>query len=239
MASRALAPGRAFARDVPFGRLVGVTLPTEGEGEDGALAALEAAVSPEERAFAAGLRPARRATWLGGRVALRAALADIGVDAAPGEPILTTSRGGPALPAGVAGSISHKATLAVALAARADDATTLGVDLELDRAPRVDIGRRVLTAAERARLTSLSPEARARAVVVAFAAKEAIYKALDPWVGRYVAFTEVEVTRQEVGTGGLVATLDARAGEGPFSIELHEEPLDGFVVVTARVRSLP
>jgi enterobactin synthetase component D len=220
-----------FARDAAFGRLVGVALPDDADVA--AVAALVARLVPDEQAFARGLPPARRATWAGGRVALRTALAEVG--AGEGTPILTTPRGAPVLPPGFAGSISHKRTLAVALAARADARApkTLGIDVELDVAPRVDISRRVLVDAERARLAALaSPEARVRELMLTFAAKEAIYKALDPWLARFIAFGEVEIARAP--DGALRASFSPRAGERSFSIELAEEPVEGFLVVAAR-----
>jgi 4'-phosphopantetheinyl transferase EntD len=212
----------------PFGRLAVLELPAEDDAA--ALERLATALAPEEVAHARGLAPARRHTWVGGRAAMRAALADLGLAAGA---ILATPRGAPALPAGVLGSIAHKRTIAVALAALAPPAgpggVTLGVDVELDRAPRVDISSRVLTEAERLRVDALAPDTRPRAVLRAFAAKEAVYKALDPWLGRSVAFTEVEVDEQS-------ARLAARAGEPSFDIELHEEPLSGHLLVTARVQ---
>jgi enterobactin synthetase component D len=165
-------------------------------------------------------------TWVGGRVALRTALADLGLSAAA---LLVTPRGGPTLPAGVAGSIAHKRTLAVALAAVAPEDVTLGVDVELERAPRVDISERVLTPAERRRVDALAAPARDAAVLRAFAAKEAIYKALDPWLRRYVRFDEVEVDE-------VTARFSPRPGEPAFAIELDDPPLAGHVLVTARVQ---
>ena len=168
-------------------------------------------------------------TWVGGRVALRAALAELGLSWGATSPILATPRGAPALPAGVLGSIAHKRTIAVALAAFAPSGdVTLGVDVEVDRAPRFDIAARVLTPAERLRVDALAAPARARAVLAAFAAKEAVYKALDPWLGRAIAFQEVELD-------GRTARLAPRVGEPSFEIELHEEPLAGHLLVTARV----
>ena len=217
-----------LARGTPHGRLVGVALPAEDD--TAAVDALAGSLPPQEQAHARGLPPARRVTWVGGRVALRAALAELGVAAGPAAgPILATPRGAPALPAGVMGSIAHKRTLAVALVAAAADDVTLGVDVELDRAPRVDISARVLTVAERRRVAALAAPARAAAVLRAFAAKEAVYKAIDPWLRRHVGFDEVEVDEH-------AARFVPRAGEPTFAIELRDEPLAGYVLVTARVQ---
>ncbi|HVZ74184.1 MAG TPA: 4'-phosphopantetheinyl transferase superfamily protein [Polyangia bacterium] len=227
--SRAVAD---FARGGALGRLSGVALPDEADAAG--LAALVARLPPAERVFAASLAPARRATWAGGRVALRTALAALGVDAP--SAIFATPRGAPSLPAGVVGSIAHKDTLAVALAARGDAAeATVGVDLELPRAPRVDIAKRVLVERERAWIDALpTPEARARALMTVFAAKEALYKALDPWLGRFVAFREAEISRMEAGA--LAGRFFSRAGERAFAITFAEEEVSGFVVVAARCR---
>jgi 4'-phosphopantetheinyl transferase EntD len=144
---------------------------------------------------------------------------------------MTTPRGAPALPPGASGSIAHKRTLAVALAAPAVPDVTLGVDVEVQRALRVDISERVLTLAERRRVDVLAAPARAAAVLRAFAAKEAIYKALDPWLCRHVAFAEVEVDER----GGR---FTPRPGEPRFAIELWDEPFEAHVLVTARVQRL-
>jgi 4'-phosphopantetheinyl transferase EntD len=222
----------AFARDLPFGRCVAVTLPP---GHDGAtLQILAEELDPAESAYARGLGEGRRATWIGGRLALRSVLGDLGITAGP---ILSTPRGAPALPEGVVGSVSHKKTIAVAIASRAADAAgaTLGIDVELDRAPRHDISGRVLTDDERRRVDALgSTAARTREVLVAFSAKEAIYKALDPWVRRTVAFGEVTIVR--AADGLLQATLNLARKEGPFSVELHEEPAADLILIAARVR---
>ncbi|HTA21021.1 MAG TPA: 4'-phosphopantetheinyl transferase superfamily protein [Polyangia bacterium] len=218
----------AFARTVSFGRLVGVALPDRPGDVD----ALAAGLPPTERAHALTLPSARRVTWVGGRVALRAAAADLGVVAS--APISTTPRGAPVLPAGLAGSIAHKRTLAVALAARVAADVTLGVDVEIERAPRVDISERVLTLDERRRVDALAPPARDREVLALFAAKEAVYKGLDPWLGRYVSFQEVELARRE--DGALAAVFAPRADEPSFVLEVHEEViLAGHIVMTARV----
>jgi 4'-phosphopantetheinyl transferase EntD len=126
-----LLPFVAFHFHLEHGRCVGVRLP-DAEGIIHALA--EATLAPEERAFAAGLTAVRRRTWVGGRVAMREALATAGVDA---PPILSDARGAPVLPPGIAGSISHKERLAVAIVARG--AARVGVDVEIDAASAPDI----------------------------------------------------------------------------------------------------
>ena len=221
---------RQFVLELPFGTCVGVSLPADGAFE------LPAGLHPVETAFARALPEARRASWVGGRVALRAALAAIGVEAS--EPMLSTPRGAPILPAGAVGSVSHKWTIAIALCAReSDPRATIGVDVEDLRPLRTDIASRVLTSEE---LALLPPEGLARdaAVLLAFSAKEAIYKALDPWVHRFVGFQEASLACAV--DGSLTAGLALAGGEGPFSVELHQARLENeaaLILVAARVRA--
>ena len=223
---------RRFVLELPFGVCVGLSLPA-GSFE------LPGELHPKEAAFAQTLPEARRAGWVGGRVALRAALARVsegGIEV-PG-PILATPRGAPLLPTGVVGSVSHKRSIAVALAAREPSPrATVGIDVEELRPLRVDVASRVLTPEERAALPAAGP-ARDAAVLLAFSAKEAIYKALDPWVHRFVAFEEATVARAP--DGALTGRLTLAGGEGPFTVELHDaraagEP--GLILVAARVRA--
>ncbi|HET6281672.1 MAG TPA: 4'-phosphopantetheinyl transferase superfamily protein [Polyangia bacterium] len=233
-----------FRRDLPHGRCVAVSLPPapagsladagdDGAGEKAIVPAATFAQLPDaEQNYARGLAPARRVTWVGGRLALRAALLDLGVDAGA---MLSDDRGAPVLPPGTVGSISHKARLAIALAAPDAD-WSVGIDLEdLTARRRGDISTHVLTETERQAIASLEEPQRGHEVLARFAAKEAIYKAVDRFVRRYVSFQEVTLHRS--ADGELGADLSLRAGEGPFDIQLAELSLPGFVIATARVRA--
>jgi 4'-phosphopantetheinyl transferase EntD len=59
--------------------------------------------------------------------------------------------------------------------------------------PRASINSIALTAAEREVIDGLALPSHREATLVRFAIKEAVYKAIDPYVGRYVRFTEVEL----------------------------------------------
>jgi 4'-phosphopantetheinyl transferase EntD len=219
----------AFDLELEHGRCIGVRIP----GTDDAVHELAGAILlPEERAFAAGLTPLRRRTWVGGRVALREALARRRVEV---PSILADDRGAPALPAGVVGSITHKEDLASALVA-VEGRARIGVDLELDVARTQDSSARVLTEDELAELAGLDAAARAREVLLRFSAKEALYKALDPFVRRYVGFQEVSVSPR--ADGGASASWRLRPGEGPFAIDVRWRRFDGVVLTTARVDRL-
>jgi phosphopantetheine--protein transferase-like protein len=122
-------------------------------------------------------------------------------DAEAARPILQTPRGGAGAPPGFVASVSHKREIAVAIAARAEPTprTTIGIDVEIPRSLRIDIAPRVLTPVERAEIAGLDQVARDAEVLLRFAAKEAIYKALDPWVRRLVSFQEVEIAARRAG----------------------------------------
>ena len=204
---------------------MGVRLP-ESPREIDELA--EGGLAPEERAFAAGLATLRRRTWVGGRIALRQALSRSGLDA---PAVLADARGAPIMPAGVAGSISHKESLAVALVAA--DSRRLGVDVEIDSRRTHDIASMVLTDEEALELAAFDDAARAREVLLRFSVKEAVYKALDPYVRRYVAFKEVGVV--PLPGGGVRVRPFLPASEGHFVIEARWMRFDGLVLTVARV----
>jgi phosphopantetheine--protein transferase-like protein len=218
-----------FRRELPAGVCVAVSLP-EGDGFS-----LPPGLHPDEAAFVHASPAARRATFIGGRIALREALAALGAGADSAGPILSTPRGAPALPSGFVGSVSHKREIAVAIAARAEPTPrrTVGIDVELPRAFRSDVSARVLTPDERAALADLDPAARDAEVLFRFAAKEAIYKAIDHWVQRLVSFQEVEIVTAPDGT--RQARLSLARGEGQFRVELHDAGDDERVLVVAAI----
>jgi enterobactin synthetase component D / holo-[acyl-carrier protein] synthase len=218
-----------FRRELSAGLCIGVSLPERDDFTPPPL-------HPAEAAFVFASPAPRRASFIGGRVALHTAIAALGGSAADATPpILSTPRGAPAMPPGFVGSVSHKRELAVAIVARAEPTprTTIGIDLETPRVRRVDIAARVLTDGERAALAGVDADARDAEVLFRFAAKEAIYKALDPWVQRLVSFQEVEIVT--ASDGGRGARLSLARDEGPFLVELHDVSADGLVLVVASV----
>jgi 4'-phosphopantetheinyl transferase EntD len=181
---------------------------------DGQLAAALAALPAAERAHAAALGEVRRREFITGRTAMHELVEG---DVA----ILADDRGAPTLPAGLVGSISHKGARAAAIVAPAG-AGHVGIDLELAAAPRQDIGRRILTPSE--------PRVTGKDLTRVFAIKEAIYKAVDPIVRRYVGFTEVELV------GDTARPIDANAL--PVTLEVWCCETDGYWLATARARRL-
>jgi 4'-phosphopantetheinyl transferase EntD len=126
------------------------------------------------------VEPAGTPTFDAGRRALREALGE-------DHEIPRDDRGAPVVPRGH-GSIAHKAGPERVIAAAIAAPHLVGIDIERALAPRQPIETRILTPREQAALGSDR-----RYVALAFAIKEAIYKAVDPVVRRYVAFTEVEL----------------------------------------------
>ena len=86
---------------------------------------------------------------------------------------------------------------------------------------------------ELAALADLTGVARDVEVLRRFAAKEAIYKALDPWVSRFVGFREATVVRAPDGT--LSASLALPPAEGTFRVELHDASADDLLLIAARI----
>lgn len=213
----------ALVDEHPHGVVRAVAIP-EGDPPPEVMARLTA----EERALCREHVGARLATWVAGRLALASALEAVGAGRAS---LLSTSRGAPAVPPGFVGSVSHKKRLAVALAAR-DEGARLGVDVEEAARPRVDVSPRVLTDAERAAVGALPDEARWRAVIARFSLKESIYKALDPFVKRYVGFKEAEIDLDDPP----LVRLSLERGEGPFAVEATWTTVGGFFLTTARIR---
>jgi phosphopantetheine--protein transferase-like protein len=234
----------AFVFAGPWGSVcAGVALPRARGRPPASLAPVPESVlarlAEGERTRARTLPPVRAITWVGGRLALRAALDAAGVAAAGA--ILTADDGAAILPAGALGSISHKDGLAIALAAADDGAGwRLGVDLEdLSHHPKHDIAPRVLTVAEREAIATLPAAARHRDVLFRFAAKEAIYKALAPTLRRYIGFHEVELTRDSDGVVRASFAAGAR-DEPPFRIEVAEiaSSIPDRLIIAARVRPI-
>ena len=215
----------------PIGTIVTVAIPAGGPSPE-ELSRLH----PEERARTGDMGPFRLSTWAAGRRAMAEALRAIG---GPRAPILSTDRDGPAMPAGFVGSISHKRDLAVALAAR-DEGWHVGVDVETPGPSRLRIVDRVLTPDERDELMRRPEHERWPALLARFSLKESVYKALDPFVRRYVGFHEARVHIPDAAPGmfaDATVQLDLTQGEGPFEVQASLRcGLRQGVLTVARIR---
>lgn len=216
-----------FEETLPLGHLTAVSLPEpSGHKGESTLGSLE---SPE-RSVALDLPERRRIPWIGGRIALKNSLKHF---EAPIVPILATPRGAPRLPSGFVGSVSHKKTKAVGLVAP-DSGWTIGVDLEEQKPPRERIESMILTEKEISEIKSTASGVPWRELLLRFSIKEAIYKAIDPYVKRFVGFKEVTVTPNKNGTATVQWHLKKK--EGPFTTEAHWLNKDGYYITSARIK---
>ncbi len=215
-----------FELVLAHGLVVGLAIPDADDP-----ASLTALLHAGEIEAMASWAAPRRRTWIAGRAALRTAIVRSGLEA---PAIGSDDRGAPLLPPGIVGSVSHKERVAVALVAQADpgDGARIGVDVELDVPLRIDIARKVLTEDEQREIAALPDAERLAEVRLRFSAKEAIYKALDPFVRRYVGFQEVSVTPTPDG----LSTVQMHLTEGPFDVDVRWLRRDGLVLTTARAR---
>jgi 4'-phosphopantetheinyl transferase EntD len=141
----------------------------------------------DERAFLDDSEPLLRRRASGAaRLAARAALAELG---GPADAALPRTPGGFASwPAGFLGSLAHDEALVAAAVARAGDVAVLGVDVEPAEPLPEEAAEIALSPTER-RACGADPVL-ARAI---FAAKEAVYKAINPRYGATPEYEDIEV----------------------------------------------
>ena len=185
---------------------------------------------PAEQALVRTAGPRRRAEFTAGRACARAALAGLGLPAAP---VLAGRAGEPRWPAGVTGSITHCAGYRACAVARTTDVAALGIDAEPDARLPAGLIESVAGPAERAWLARQA--ATAPAVCwdrLLFSAKEAVGKLWYPLTGHWPGFGQLAVFPDPAGTfdaqvagsrltgrwlarGGLIVTAVAWACQSP------------------------
>jgi len=175
-----------WVRSTRFGALAAVSLPT---GKEPVPAEVLAQLDPAEAAFATSESGRRQIEIVGGRLAARAAAKHLGV-AWPA--LLSGNEREPQCPPGVSASLTHKTDLAIALVARSSDGT-VGIDLEGDERERVTIASRVCRPEELEEIEALPENQRWLKILVRFAVKEAVYKAVFPHVRHYFGFQAARV----------------------------------------------
>ncbi len=143
-----------------------------------------AEVWPEERAAVERAVAKRKNEYFATRHLAREALDELAI---PKSAILNNDDRSPRWPSGVVGSLSHTDSwCAVALTRPSCGIRSLGIDLERLGSVSPEIAQRILS--ERELSVSNGEGASLR-----FSAKEAFYKAVYPFVRRYVGFSEVEI----------------------------------------------
>ena len=218
----------AFLLETAEGMLAGVHIPAvPAPVPEETLACLH----PTERQVAETHRAYRQVQYVGGRLAVGLALRALGV---PAGPVLSDRHGAPIVPDGTAGSISHKRELAVAIARRGESG--LGVDLEDTTRPRRGIEEEILCGDEMAALNNLGDEERWQQIIARFSIKEALYKAIHPFVERHIGFREAAITLRPDGS----AAVDLRFPEGArFVVDAHYQAFETWIlsVVTAKPKT--
>ena len=177
----------------------------------------ERALAPAEAALVAGASPRRRSEFAAGRACAQAALARAGLAAGP---LLVGVGRAPAWPQGVRGSITHTDRYALAVVTSSPAGRRVGIGVDAERVGRVtpDVHHLVFTPPEQVWLAGMERAQRAALATVAFAAKEAFYKAQHPVTGAWVGF--LDVVLRPVGTGLVLAP--ATSGSVPVAT-----PADG------------
>jgi 4'-phosphopantetheinyl transferase EntD len=156
----------------------------------------------EEAILSAKASPARRRDFTFGRSCAR--LAQERLNGAPG-PVLQGAKREPVWPPNVVGSITHCTGFVAAAVGDASIYRSLGIDAEVAEPLPDDVVAQILTETERGRLVDLA-DSLAIADRVVFCAKEAVYKAWYPLVGRWLGFDDVDTT-MDVGGGTFVVRL--------------------------------
>ena len=161
---------------------------------------------PGERSGLARMGDVRRREYSSGRRVARYALEMLGVH---GSAVNARGRV-PVWPRGIVGSITHSRSLALAMVGRKRNVSGIGVDLELERRVTDQLARRVLLKSERERAVGKDWP------TMLFGAKEAVYKAVNPLVGEYLEFTDVEIV---AGADGTYRAAMTRPGDSKVVVE--------------------
>lgn len=130
-------------------------------------------------------RRKRQAEYLAGRYAAHMLLRAYGCEVVPGCGVL----GEPLWPPGWHGSISHSDTHAIALLSADHHGLTPGVDIEPENPSVLRATAHLFTSCAERQLLVRSSLSDDQALLLAFSAKESLYKALAPQIGRRFGFS--------------------------------------------------
>ncbi|HLY49901.1 MAG TPA: 4'-phosphopantetheinyl transferase superfamily protein [Solirubrobacteraceae bacterium] len=141
----------------------------------------------EERSLGRAVEKRRR-EFITGRACARLALDRLGL---PATPIPAGARGEPLWPPGVVGSITHCAGYRACAVARADEATSIGIDAEPNAALPDGVLEEVAFGSE---LQLVASDLPMRVDRLLFSAKEAVFKAWFPLTERWLGFEDAELS---------------------------------------------
>lgn len=191
-------------QDLPSHRALSATPVQPGTAFDGllaegaAVAELQApdfcsfVLLPEENRFVARAVEKRHREFTAGRRCARLALQRLG--AAPAA-IGVGSFREPLFPAGISGSITHTTEYCAAAVARTGPVLSIGIDAEFNRPLDRSVADLVLTRTELGEIDKVNDGCYAETLI--FSIKEAFFKAVFPFLRRYLEFSDVTVALSE------------------------------------------
>eukprot|EP01039_Chlorochromonas_danica_P003976 gene3976-4349_t len=144
--------------------------------------------------------------------------------------------GAPLLPWGYLASISHKDLFAAAACARGNrHYHSLGIDLERKtNKAHANLQNRLLTVAEQETVGQYADLPSELDVMLRFSFKEAIYKALHPWLLRYIEFKEAEVFPRPDGSAEVKLRLkgleEPAVSKGVFGCKARWVTFESYVL---------
>lgn len=144
----------------------------------------------EEAVAVVGAVAKRREEFAAGRAAARRALAMLGV---PAVPLPRGERRAPVWPQGFVGSITHCVGFCAAVAAPDVAMVSLGLDAETNTPLDRELVPMICSPVETAAFTRLPPLCVGDWHKLAFSAKEAFYKCIDPVLGEFLDFRDVHL----------------------------------------------
>jgi 4'-phosphopantetheinyl transferase EntD len=159
---------------------------------------------PNERIAISAAGPRRRAEFAAGRRVARLAITGLGLGTFG---IPSGEDRAPVWPPSIVGSISHCDGLALAIVSRRCDLSALGVDCETRVRVPPSLAHRILRPDE-VRPAGLPSELEQDWLTVIFSAKEAVFKAVYPAIGRIIGFDKIKLEFDGAGRSFLSRRFD-------------------------------
>lgn len=154
----------------------------------------------------------RRCEYLAGRVLYKQLLQQIGH---PYSPLLRSAAGAPLWPADLTGSISHADGIAICCLCPRTNYKSVGIDIEshLSAQTCTDIQQMIMQPDELRYLQQFADIDYTRLVSLVFSAKESLYKALFPDVGRFFGFEDAAILSIEPDSRQFTLRLTTRLNQ--------------------------
>lgn len=192
------------------------------------LEVIRPAIFAEEAELLRKAVASRRFEFAAGRTLARAALKTLGFSA---QPIPIAEGRFPIWPDGVVGSISHSFSLVATAVALSDDLAGIGIDVQERNSVSGKDTESIATPNEQRKLAERS---RGLDATILFACKEAVYKSVNPIIGEFLEFHDVEVS--VVGSGFEARCRPDKRSALPISSgQGHLASVGGHIVALYRV----